>query len=120
MARHVLEEQATPSTPASNKVALYPKAGGKFHQMGDDGVECRLADDALIRRGESTFNSTTGRTVSLDPVALGTDYHVSITSLAESDYIGEVVVSSRATNAFVVKNSGSDDSIAFAWQLQEV
>ena len=106
--------------PATNMMSLHPEADGKHHQMADDGIDHRLADDGLVRRGKSTFNSTTGRSVSLNPVAEGTDYHVTITPLAESGYIGEIVISSRTTNAFVVKNSGSDIITAFVWQLSEV
>jgi hypothetical protein len=120
MGKAILAEQVSPDTPAADKVALYPKAGGKYYQMADDGVEHRLADDSLIRRGVSTFQSTTGRTITLDPVVAGTDYAVSITPSGESDYIGEIWISSRATNAFVVKNSGSDDESGFGWSLMEV
>jgi len=48
MAKIVLEEQASPSTPATNKVALYPKAGGKYYQKGDDGSEYELIDTAAV------------------------------------------------------------------------
>ncbi|MFA7462506.1 MAG: hypothetical protein WCY59_05095 [Anaerovoracaceae bacterium] len=66
--------------------------------------------------GESTFAGQTGQTISITPVA-SANYHVEITPLAESGFIGEVWISTRTTNAFVVKNSGSDVSTAFAWQI---
>jgi len=69
-----------------------------------------------IQSGESTFAGQTGQTISITPVA-SPNYHVDITPLAESGFIGEVWISTRTTNAFVVKNSGSDVSTAFAWQI---
>jgi hypothetical protein len=37
MAKIILEEQTEPSTPPSNKVAIYPKAGGDVYKKADDG-----------------------------------------------------------------------------------
>jgi hypothetical protein len=78
------------------------------------------ANMAAFQRGTDTFNSTTGVSVSLSPAASGTDYHISVTPLAESDYIGQISVESRTVNSFTVKNSGSDDETNFAWQIIEV
>jgi len=75
---------------------------------------------ALFQTGTDTFNSDTGVSVTLSPEMSGTDYHVTITPLAESGFIGEIVVSSRATNAFTVKCSGSDTTTTFAWKVSEV
>jgi hypothetical protein len=69
-----------------------------------------------IQTGESTFAGQVGQTVSISTVA-SADYHVDITPLAESGRIGEIWISTRAVNAFVVKNSGSDVSSAFAWRI---
>jgi len=44
MSKIILEEQAAPSTPATDKVALYPKAGGQLHKMSDDGNEYQIID----------------------------------------------------------------------------
>jgi hypothetical protein len=77
------------------------------------------ADTASIQRGDSTFNSTTGQTVSITDVA-DTDYHVTIEQRAASGYVGEVTIKTKATNSFVVENSGSDDSTAFGWVLNKI
>jgi hypothetical protein len=66
--------------------------------------------------GESTFAGQVGRTINITPV-LSATYHVDITPLAESGFIGEIWISTRTTNAFVVKNSGSDISSAFSWRI---
>jgi predicted secreted protein len=71
-------------------------------------------EGVLVQIGESTFAGKTGQTVDITPMVSG-DYHVSITPLAESGSIGEVWISTRTTNAFVVKNSGTDVSSAFTW-----
>ena len=42
MGRLVLEEQAAPDTPSSDKVVVYPKAGGGLYKKNDAGVEVRL------------------------------------------------------------------------------
>ncbi len=46
MAKVVLEEQTTPGTPAADKVALYPKAGGQLYKISDDGSERQLFDES--------------------------------------------------------------------------
>lgn len=45
MSRMILEEQVTPATPAADKIALYPKAGGKVYKIDDLGVERQLTED---------------------------------------------------------------------------
>jgi len=39
MGKIILEEQIEPSTPSSNKVAIYPKAGGNVYKISDNGIE---------------------------------------------------------------------------------
>ncbi len=73
-------------------------------------------EELSAQSGESTFAGQTGRTVTISTVA-SADYHVDITPLAESGFIGEIWISTRTTNAFVVKNSGSDVTSAFAWKI---
>jgi len=51
MGQQILEEQATPATPAANKVSIYPKAGGGAYKMSDDGVEHQL----LTNIGQQTI-----------------------------------------------------------------
>lgn len=51
MGRIILEEQAAPSTPAVNKIALYPKSGGGVYKKNDAGTEKQLVEagaDSLI------------------------------------------------------------------------
>jgi len=42
MSRIILEEQAAPGTPSTDKIAIYPKAGGGIYKKDDAGVEVRL------------------------------------------------------------------------------
>ena len=51
MAKIILEEQASADTPATNKVAVYAKAGGGIHKKNDAGTEKQLVEagaDSLI------------------------------------------------------------------------
>lgn len=48
MSRIILEEQTTPVTPAADKVALYPKAGGEFYRKNDAGSEDQLVTSSDI------------------------------------------------------------------------
>lgn len=73
-------------------------------------------EEVSAQSGESTFAGQTGQTVAITEV-VSADYHVDITPLAESGFIGEIWISARTVNAFVVKNSGSDVSSAFAWRI---
>lgn len=73
-------------------------------------------EEVSAQSGESTFAGQTGQTVAITEV-VSADYHVDITPLAESGFIGEIWISTRTVNAFVVKNSGSDVSSAFAWRI---
>jgi hypothetical protein len=73
-------------------------------------------EELSTQSGESTFAGQTGQTVAITEV-VSADYHVDITPLAESGFIGEIWVSTRTVNAFVVKNSGSDVTSAFAWRI---
>jgi len=75
-----------------------------------------LDSEATVQAGESTFAGQVGQTINIAEV-VSADYHVDITKLAESGSVGEIWISTRATNAFVVKNSGSDNSSAFAWRI---
>ena len=43
MSKIILEEQAAPDTPASGKVAIYPKTDGLLYQKDDAGRETLLA-----------------------------------------------------------------------------
>ncbi len=42
MSKIILEEQISPSAPATNKVAFYSKAGGGLYKMNDLGLETEV------------------------------------------------------------------------------
>lgn len=42
----VLEEQTTPSTPGTDQVKIYPKAGGGLYILNDLGVETLISQGA--------------------------------------------------------------------------
>jgi hypothetical protein len=112
-----LSEHVTNHPPPTDRDARNDPAGSAA------GVQANLTDHKNnvtnahgIQTGESTFAGQVGQTVSISTVA-SADYHVDITPLAESGRIGEIWISTRAVNAFVVKNSGSDVSSAFAWRI---
>jgi len=44
MSKIILEEQATPDTPTTDKVAIYPKAGGGVYKKNDAGAEAQLIE----------------------------------------------------------------------------
>ncbi len=70
-------------------------------------------------RGIGTFVGQSGTSIDITSLSLGvTDYHVVITPHALSGDIGEISVESKAANSFVVKNSGSNNSIGFDWLLK--
>ena len=70
----------------------------------------------VMQRGSSTFNGQTGRQVSITAVG-DTDYQVLVETRAESGFIGEVWITSKATNAFTLKCSGAEATAAFGWTL---
>ena len=54
MGKILLEEQTTPDTPASDKVAMYPKVGGEVYRKNDSGDE----DQLLTTSDVETFINT--------------------------------------------------------------
>jgi len=48
MSRIILEEQAAPGTPSTDKIAIYPKAGGGIYKKDDAGVEVRLDSGNMV------------------------------------------------------------------------
>lgn len=48
MGKIVLEEQATPVTPGTDKVSIYPKAGGGVYKKNDAGTEVQLAEGTYL------------------------------------------------------------------------
>jgi len=70
----------------------------------------------VLQQGASTFNGSSGRTISITAVA-DTNYQVLIEARGTSEFIGDITIDSKTTNSFVVKNTGSDVSTAFGWTL---
>lgn len=69
MGKIILEEQVGASTPASNKVAVYPKAGGGIYKKADDGVENLLATKTYVdtvASGHDEHNEMLGLTIGDD------------------------------------------------------
>lgn len=92
---------------------------GTFDEVSIQGKTAATTDmftSVSSQAGESTFAGQTGQTVAITEVT-GTDYHVSVTPLAESGNIGEIFVSARTVNSFTIKNTGSDTSTAFQWRI---
>lgn len=134
MSKIILEEQAAPSTPAANKVSLYPKAGGGVYKKNDAGTEKQLVEagvDSLITSmtgldddgipvakvsgataeanlqppAPVAFASSTGYTITHNYGH--TDYQLIINPVADpSGFLGEIWIS-KAANTAVVYNSGS-------------
>jgi len=70
MSKILLEEQATPDTPATDKVAIYPKAGGGVYKKDDAGTEKRLVeqDGVLGTPASGNLSGCTGY-----PITIATD-----------------------------------------------
>ena len=118
MSKIILEEQAAPSTPAANKVALYAKAGGGLYFKDDAGIESALG---RIHSGTGTFAGVTGVTISIGSTLAGTSYRVAVTPLgvnaADLASIGPVGVGNKTTSSFDVFNLGSEAGTQFDWIL---
>jgi len=94
MSKMILQEQAAPDTPATDKVALYPKAGGGVYKKSDDGVDMPLVEGngalttILVGGGANTKPVWTEATGSDAPVratspTLVTPTIISTTSVAD-------------------------------------
>ena len=71
--------------------------------------------DRLMRSGSSTTNGEDGQTITFAIVLQDTNYAVDIEFTADTGGLaGEVWISNKATNGFVVYNTG-DINIAFNW-----
>jgi len=113
MSKIILEEQAAPSTPAANKVALYAKAGGGLYFKDDAGIESALG---RIHSGTGTFAGASGVTINIGSTLAGTSYRVVITATADSEDVGAVYVLSKTTTTFKVHCTGTGTP-TFDWIL---
>jgi len=89
MGRLILEEQASaPDTPSTDKVVVYPKAGGGLYKKDDAGVERRL-DLATLFSMDTAENITISSGVA---AATGNVSHLSIGTEggATSDALNQV------------------------------
>ena len=120
MSKIILEEQVAPDTPATNKVAIYPKAGGLLYQKDDAGTEILLSAPG-IHSGTGTFAGVTGDTINIGATLPGTSYRVAVTPLgvnaADLASIGPVGVGNKTTSSFDVFNLGSEAGTQFDWIL---
>jgi len=71
--------------------------------------------DRLMRSGNNTTNGESGRTVTISPVLADTNYTVDIELTgAQMGFAGNVRITDKATNGFIVRNTG-DGGVAFNW-----
>lgn len=71
-----------------------------------------------IASGSGTFNSISGRTISIGKTMSSNTYKVSVTPTANPDgSLGEVWIESKTTTSFVVKCSGSTTTCTFDWMI---
>jgi len=71
-----------------------------------------------IHTGTGTFNSTSGRTISIGVTLANTNYRVIVTPTADTQgYLGEIWVTTKTTSNFVVYNTGSNNTASFDWIL---
>lgn len=71
--------------------------------------------DRLMRSGNNTTNGESGRTITISPVLADTNYMVDIELTgAQLGYMGAFRITDKATNGFIVKNTG-DSGVAFNW-----
>lgn len=71
--------------------------------------------DRLMRSGNNTTNGASGRSITISPALDDTNYTVDIELTgAQAGFAGEIRITDKATNGFVVRNTG-DSGVAFNW-----
>jgi len=87
-----------------------------FSQMVSADIRDNMAElDRLMRSGSSTTNGESGQTITISPALDDTSYTVDIEfSGQQFAFAGEIRIGNKATNGFVVYNSG-DSGISFNW-----
>ena len=122
MGKVILEEQTGASTPASNKVAIYPKAGGGIYKKADDGVESLLATNQYIdtrlfgtvKAGSETLVSgTTSVTISYGSNFNDANYKIIATLQNTTDanpVVYDVMITGVTTSGFTATFASAMDS----------
>jgi hypothetical protein len=135
MAKIILEEQAAPSTPAANKVVVYPKTGGGLYKKDDTGTELELGfpvvDTAAIVKGSTDatklvrieadgLTASTTRVLTmpdkdLTPAEAGVNADItSMTGLDNDGIPGAKVVAATTTTEGVSERATDAEAIAGA------
>jgi len=71
--------------------------------------------DRLMRSGSSTTAGESGVSIIISPALADTNYTVDIELTdAQFAFAGEIRITDKATNGFIVRNTG-DSGIAFNW-----
>lgn len=71
--------------------------------------------DRLMRSGNNTTNGESGRTITISPALQDTNYAVDVEFVSSLNcLVGDIWITDKATNGFVLRNSG-DSNIAFNW-----
>ncbi|KKN59907.1 hypothetical protein LCGC14_0537320 [marine sediment metagenome] len=122
MGKVILEEQTGASTPASNKVAIYPKAGGGIYKKADDGVESLLATNQYIdtrlfgtvKAGSETLVSgTTSVTISYGSNFNDANYKIIATlqnTIDANPVVYDAIITDVTTSGFTATFASAIDS----------
>ena len=122
MGKVILEEQTGASTPASNKVAIYPKAGGGIYKKADDGVESLLATNQYIdtrlfgtvKAGSETLVSgTTSVTISYGSNFNDANYRIIATlqnTIDANPVVYDAIITGVTTSGFTATFASAMDS----------
>jgi len=109
MGRLVLEEQVAPDTPSSDKIVVYPKAGGGLYKKDDAGVERRL-DLAKLFSLDTAEDITIASGIA---AATGNVSHLSIgsqTGSGTSDALDKITGFSE-NDIVLIKPAADDETI---------
>ena len=125
MGKIILEEQTTASTPVSNRVAIYPKAGGGMYKKADDGVESLLATNQYIDTrlfgtvkagSETLISGTTSVTVSYGSNFNDANYKIIATLQNTTDVnpaVYDAIITGVTTSGFTATFASAIDSINY-------
>ena len=104
MSKIVLEEQAAADTPATNKVSIYPKAGGELYRLNDAGDESQLAVTGSVEAHKTSHQNEGTDEISVVGLSglLADDQHVLDTEVL-------AVAAAKGANADITSMTGLDD-----------
>ena len=116
MSKIVLEEQATADTPATNKVSIYPKAGGELYRLNDAGDESQFAVVGSIEAHKTSHQNDGSDEISVAGLSglLADDQHVLDTEvLAVAAAKGANTDITSLINAALAVGRDADNKIDF-------